>query len=57
MSRTEDLIVNCAERITRKLCKNGFIKVNGEYNKDVKMEIKKMISFCKRLEKEVDENQ
>ena len=47
MSRTEDNIVKCARRMTEKLAKSPYYKCNGEYPKDVQVEIKRMKEHCK----------
>ena len=49
MSRQEDLIVNCAKRITTKLFDSKYYKLNGEYPKPVQIEIKRMIKHVENI--------
>ena len=47
MSRREDNIVNCAKRMTDKLAKSRYYKLNGEYPKPVQVEIARMMNHCR----------
>jgi hypothetical protein len=47
MGRQEDNIVNCAKRLTAKLAKSEYHKLNGEYPKPVQVEIERMMNHCR----------
>ena len=51
MSRTEDNIVNCAKRMTEKLAKSKYQKINGEYPQSVQIEIDRMFNHCDYLKR------
>ena len=53
--REEDLIVNCAKRIVKKLSESKHYKLNGEYPKNVQAEIAKMLGLSKRLAHKIHE--
>ena len=46
MSRQDDLIVRCAQRLITKQIKSPWYKLNGQYPKDVQVEIERMKKHC-----------
>lgn len=48
MSRQDDNIVKCAQRLVDKLSKSPVYKYNGEFLKPVQLEIKRMKKHCER---------
>ena len=47
VNRQDDLIVRCAERLTRKLKESSYRTLNGEFNPAVQVEIKRMKHHAK----------
>ena len=46
MARQDDNIVNCAERLVKKLNSGYSRKFNNEYSKEVQKEIERMKNHC-----------
>ena len=47
MSRQDDNIFKCAERMVKKMSKSPYRKLNGEYPKPVQVEIERMKQHCR----------
>ena len=46
-TRQDDNIVNCAQRLVKKFESGKWSKLNGEYSKQVSIEIERMKKHCK----------
>tara|TARA_R110002012_G_C11405878_1_gene586370 strand:- start:538 stop:708 length:171 start_codon:yes stop_codon:yes gene_type:complete len=46
MSRQDENIVKCAQRMVKKYYEGKYQKLNGEFSKPVKVEVKRMKKHC-----------